>query len=438
MSANEPELIAALDALGRGEYNISLSGDDAVSRKVRALAETLARQGQEDMNRIVSLSVEANETAVLSAHLLYNLKSTQEQAQAIAAAGEEMTATVAEIGDYGANISEQAVRAQEASADGVSASAAARTQMAEITGSVKETASRVANLGELSQTIAAILEAIRKIASQTNLLALNATIEAARAGEAGRGFAVVAAEVKTLSGQTAHATEQIADIVRQLQEEMSLILESMDKSEQAVAQGEASIGNLSEVIQLIRERIDEVTSNTQRISHTLSEQAVAANEVSGGIGAIATASAASAANTEQIVDAMDSVEKMISARIATLAESNLPGKVIKLAQSDHVIWKKRLADMVAGRAGLKADELADHHSCRLGKWYDAVSEQGYKTHPDFISLLEPHKRVHELGIQAVRHYNAGEMKQALEKIGQVDLASKEVLALLKKLESVKV
>src|SRR4029077_7760095 len=69
---------------------------------------------------------------------------------------------------------------------------------------------QIEQLTDGANRIGDVIKLIRTIADQTNLLALNATIEAARAGEAGRGFAVVASEVKTLAGQTAKATEEIA------------------------------------------------------------------------------------------------------------------------------------------------------------------------------------------------------------------------------------
>lgn len=73
------------------------------------------------------------------------------------------------------------------------------------------------SLNENSSKISQVVEMVSGIAEQTNLLALNASIEAARAGDAGKGFAVVAEEVRNLAEQSRNATEEIADIVRALQ-----------------------------------------------------------------------------------------------------------------------------------------------------------------------------------------------------------------------------
>ena len=81
----------------------------------------------------------------------------------------------------------------------------------------RETMATVQSLAGKAQDIGEVVSLIQAIAAQTNLLALNATIEAARAGEAGRGFAVVASEVKNLAGETAKATDRIAEQIGAIQ-----------------------------------------------------------------------------------------------------------------------------------------------------------------------------------------------------------------------------
>ncbi|WP_051685188.1 methyl-accepting chemotaxis protein [Clostridium sp. KNHs205] len=70
---------------------------------------------------------------------------------------------------------------------------------------------------------------IKEIAAQTSLLSLNASIEAARAGEAGKGFSVVAEEIKKLSEESADSTNQISEIVQELQNNTDNAVKTMAK-----------------------------------------------------------------------------------------------------------------------------------------------------------------------------------------------------------------
>ena len=105
--------------------------------------------------------------------------------------------------------------------------------------------SRLALLSEKAANIGMVVTTISKVADQTNLLSLNAAIEAEKAGEHGRGFAVVAREIRRLADQTAVATFDIEQIVKEMQSAVSAGVMGIDKFADEVRRGREAIGEVT-------------------------------------------------------------------------------------------------------------------------------------------------------------------------------------------------
>jgi len=407
----------------------------ALTSYANAANETQARASankfaDEMLDKNITLSMAVNEVAVENAGMMTSLENVNGQAQSIAAAVEEMAAGIATISQNGEEVAQGAENAQNETQQGRAIIEETSHNMHRVAEAVTQASERVKSLEATSHNIAEMVISIEKIASQTNLLALNATIEAARAGEAGKGFAVVANEVKNLANQTAKATEDIRDTIESLTDEIDGIVQSMNQGAKAVSDGEHSMQSAVQSMDAIAGAIDLTSQRMAEISDILNEQEEVATEVSGNVSSIATGTAQNVDAIVVSIDATDSVVKLIVEQITTLSDFDIPKKSIRIAKSDHIIWKKRLADMMVGREALDPDELASHMNCRLGKWYYGDQGLRRKNLQAYKELEGPHKVVHDCGIEAVRKYNSGDKEGALELLKKVDVASKDVVRLL--------
>ena len=127
-------------------------------------------------------------------------------------------------------------------------------------GLARKASAEIEHLARNSESVGAVVELIRGIAAQTSLLALNATIEAARAGEMGRGFAVVASEVKTLSAQTAKATDEVSTQIGAMQD-------ASQRSLKAIRDIVTAIGDVERVADAISVSVQQQGQATSEIAH---------------------------------------------------------------------------------------------------------------------------------------------------------------------------
>jgi methyl-accepting chemotaxis protein len=376
---------------------------------------------------------ELNEIVMSMAGLTRNTASASQSSQSMSAAADQMVSSIQQIAQNGEDASKDARDANAAASDGLSRIAEVAGAVTDISRTSRDTAESLSSLSQAASQIGEFLTVIQSIADQTNLLALNATIEAARAGEAGKGFAVVASEVKALASQTGQATEDISKRIEALQQGMETIQHAIEQSQTAVSSGENAMASANENMNTISQMVASVSARVTDISSILRQQEDASQEIAKSVGHVSQLSQHNDTMLHDMQAVLKSSNDSFKDRAQALFQADSNRSLCEMARIDHVAFKKRVVDTVTGLDGWQSTAVPDHHNCRLGKWYDGISNPEMLKHPAFIALKDPHERVHAAAKTALSAYERGDSKAAHEGLQDMELASQEVLAGLQEL-----
>ena len=172
---------------------------------------------------------------------------------------------------------------------------------------------------EKANNINTVVTTITKVADQTNLLSLNAAIEAEKAGEYGTGFAVVAREIRRLADQTAVATLEIEQMVKEMQRAVSIGVMEMDHFSKTVTSAVDDVVRISDQVEVVIEQVKGLTPKFEMVGESIQEQSQGAQQISEAMQQLSQGSQQTSDALRESNRALDSLDESTQAMRAEIA-----------------------------------------------------------------------------------------------------------------------
>ncbi|PJF43875.1 MAG: hypothetical protein CUN55_06895 [Phototrophicales bacterium] len=233
---------------------------------------------------------------------------------------QEVRATVTETAERAAAVAEMAQTSVDVSKAGQQAVSDTIEGMNLIRRRVESIADKILVLSEHTQQIGEIIATVSALADQSKLLALNASVEAARAGEEGKGFAVVAMEVRNLAEQSREATNQVREILSEIQQATNSAVLVTEEGTKGVDAGVTLVNRAGESIRELMSTIEEAAYAAVQIAASTRQQTVGMDQLAMAIQNIRQNSSQNTASTMAVERAARELSA-ITRNLSSLFES---------------------------------------------------------------------------------------------------------------------
>ncbi|WP_296185468.1 methyl-accepting chemotaxis protein [Pseudomonas sp. UBA1879] len=302
LGAEPHEVAAAIRRLASGEltHAIETPYPDSVMGALKVTSAHLSATIHQVRAAAMDLMGSSSQLRSTSDSNSEQMRLQASETEHMATAINQMAGTVKEVAGYAAKAANATETADQEVEHGKLMVEGTAKAMHDLAHKLESAADSVGKVSEDSQSIETIVAVINSIAERTNLLALNAAIEAARAGEAGRGFAVVADEVRSLATRTQESTQEIRNMVGQLQVgagvTAGLMRESREMAQRTVEQTQEAQTALVK----IRHEVGALNDMNAQIASAAAQQGAVAEDVSHNINRIHDSAREAAVGSSQV------------------------------------------------------------------------------------------------------------------------------------------
>lgn len=328
---SEDAVIKLLDEIGdlaQGDLTVEAEVTDEVTG---AIADSINFAVGEMRNLVVgikSAAGEMNEATEGTESLIAGLlTSSDSQSQEISNSAEDvtnMTDAINRMSESASVSSTQARLSTEAAQKGADAVRNTVRGMNTARHQIQETAKQLKRLGESSQQINEIVNLIQDVTEQTNVLSLNASIQAAMAGEAGRGFAVVAEEVQRLAERSARASNEITELVKNIQQDANSAIASMEATTEEVVSGATTADEAGRALNEIESVSQTLLDAIEKVADDARSESQVAQTVAGRMTNLQSATSDADLSVSQVAIALEQMRSVADQLNQSISGFKLP------------------------------------------------------------------------------------------------------------------
>lgn len=266
-----------------GEFSVLADGLNLVANSLQEMIRRVQKSGLQVNTSATEIAATAQQQLSTASQIAATTSEIGATSKEISTTSKELVQTIKEI----AGVAEETALLAGSGHTGLNRMKATMQQVTEASAAIN---ARLGALSEKAGNIGTVVTTITKVADQTNLLSLNAAIEAEKAGDYGRGFAVVAAEIRRLADQTALATGDIEQMVKEMQSAVAAGVMGMDKFSEEVRRGGEVVHQVSEELSQIIRHVQALTPDFETVSEGMQSQSEGAQQISDALSQLSESS----------------------------------------------------------------------------------------------------------------------------------------------------